>query len=207
MAEIPGGYGYGDIGRASALGGPELTRQTVAQLTGTKIPDYLAITPEGIKEIVNTMGGVRINIEKPVSINAWHGGPQITLEPGPQTLYGSEALTYLQGTDLRSDTERARRQQAFLYTMFQQAFSPLNLLSNPSTLNAVFAHSKTNMSIVEVVQLAGRAKAAKNSGVPVSMEVVPGKEETLRSKQQNAQITYWVPNEKKLQSAVRKTIR
>lgn len=207
LTEIPGGYGDGDIGRAGKLGGLDLTRRTVVRLTGIKIPYYLAISPEGIKKIVDTMGGVRINVEKPVSIRAWREGPLITLEPGPHTLHGSEALMYLQGKDLQSEAERTRRQEAFLYTMFRQALGPLNLLSNPSTLNVVFKHTETNMSIVEVVELAGRTRAAKSSGVPVSMGMIPGKDETLYSKRNDEQVTYWVPDDKKLRSVVKKTIQ
>ena len=82
------------------------------------------------------------------------GGPTITLHPGPQTLNADQALVYLQGKDLPSDAERAKRQQSFLYAMFRQSLGPLNLLANPTALNAVFENTATNMSSVQMVQLA-----------------------------------------------------
>jgi len=101
----------------------------------------------------------------------------------------------------------AGRQQDFLYEMFRQALDPRNLLSDPSTLNVVLEYSETNMSIVEVVQLVGLAKAAENSDVPVSRGTIAGREETLYSKQKNTQITYWVPDDEKLSSVVKETVK
>ena len=207
FTEIPGGHGDGDIGRAGELGGPDLTRRTVARLTGTEVPNYLAIAPNGVKEIVDVMGGVQVNVEQSVSGQASYEGPEITLDPGPQTLNGSQTLVYLQGADLQNEVARAGRQQDFLYEMFRQALDPRNVLSDPSTLNVVLEYSETNMSIVEVVQLVGLAKAAENSDVPVSRGTIAGREETLYSKQKNTQITYWVPDDEKLSSVVKETVK
>jgi anionic cell wall polymer biosynthesis LytR-Cps2A-Psr (LCP) family protein len=111
-----------------------------------------------------------------MSGRATPGVPEITLSPGPQTLNGDQALVYLQGKDLPDDAERAKRQQGFLYAMYRQALGPSNLLANPSTLNVVVENTETNMSGVQMVQLAGRVKALKDSGVPIEVNKVPGGE-------------------------------
>lgn len=173
--KIPG-HGQGEIGDAFAMGGPDLTRRSVAQLTGTEVQHYCVVGTEGIKEIVGSMGGVRIEVPQTMSGRATPGGPEITLSPGPQTLSGDQALVYLQGKDLPDDAERAKRQQGFLYAMYRQALGPSNLLANPSTLNVVVENTETNMSGVQMVQLAGRVKALKDSGVPIEVNKVPGGE-------------------------------
>jgi polyisoprenyl-teichoic acid--peptidoglycan teichoic acid transferase len=96
----------------------------VAQLTGTEVPYYLLINPEGVREIVDSMGGVEIEVPEAVSGRASSTGSEITLSPGPQTLDGDRVLLYLQGKDLRDDVERAERQRDFLHAMFRQALSP-----------------------------------------------------------------------------------
>ena len=96
LTEIPG-YGTEEIGDAITLGGSELTRRTVARLTGTEVQHYLVISAEGVKEITDRMGGVRVDVPNLVSGRATPGGPEITLRPGPQTLDGDQALVYLQG--------------------------------------------------------------------------------------------------------------
>jgi polyisoprenyl-teichoic acid--peptidoglycan teichoic acid transferase len=132
------------------------------------------VGPEGIKEIVSSMGGVRIKVPQTVSGRATPGGPEITLYPGLQTLNGGQALVYLQGKDLPDDAERAKRQQDFLYAMFRQALGPSNLLANPSTLDVVLENTETNLSGVQMLQLASRVKALKDSGAPVEVHTLPG---------------------------------
>jgi polyisoprenyl-teichoic acid--peptidoglycan teichoic acid transferase len=167
LAEIPG-HGRREIGDAFAIGGPDLTRRSVAQFTGAKVPYYCLVSTEGVREIVDSMGGVEINVPQETSGQAAPGGPVVTLAPGQQTLDGDQALVYLHGEDLTDDATRAKRQQDFLYVMFRQALGPLNLLANPSTLSVVLKNTETNMSGAQVVQLASRVRALKDSGAPIT---------------------------------------
>ena len=161
--EIPG-HGGGEIGDAFAIGGPDLTRRSVAQLTDTEVPYYCVIGTRGIREIVGSIGGVRVRVPQTTSGKSAPGRPVITLRPGSQILNANEALVYLQGNDLLNDEERTKRQQEFLYAMYRQALGPSNLLSNPSTLNAVLDSTETNMSGVQILQLVGRIKASEEGG-------------------------------------------
>lgn len=185
LTKIPG-HGKGEIGDAFAMGGPDLTRQSVAGLTGTEVAHYCVIEPEGIREIVGSMGGVHVKVPETVSGRATPGGPEITLRPGPQALNGGQALVYLQGKDLTRDAERAERQRDFLYAMFRQALGPSNLLANPSTLNAVLRNIDTNMSSVQMVQLAGRIRELKDSGALTGTITVLDKKKAASVQQEAA---------------------
>jgi LCP family protein required for cell wall assembly len=204
LTTIPG-HGRGGIGDAFAMGGPDLTRRSAARLTGTEVQYYCVVGTEGIREIVGSMGGVRINVPQTVSGRATPGGPVITLNPGPQTLNGDQALVYLQGRDLPDDAERAKRQQGFLYAMYRQALGPSNLLTNPSTLNVVLENTETNMSGVQVVQLAGRVRTLKDSGATMETGTVPGEEEAAQ--QEGVRVNHWVPDARKLSDVLEKTVR
>ena len=207
LTEIPDGHGTAEIDKAFALGGADLTRRTVAQLTGTEVPYYLLIGPEGVREIVDSMGGVEIEVPEAVSGRASSTGSEITLSPGPQTLDGDGVLVYLQGKDLRDDVERAERQRDFLQAMLRQALGPSNLLSNPATLPTVLKHTQTNMSSVETVQLANRLRALDDSDAPIETGTVPGREETANSEQDNTQLFYWVPDAQELPKVLEKTVQ
>ena len=163
QAEIPG-YGRGEIGEAVNMGGPDLVRKTAARLTGSEVQYYSLIRPAGIRKIVGSADGVRIDVPSATSGKAAAGGPIINLSPGPQNLNADEALVYLQGNDLPTDAERARRQQDFLYAMFRQALGPSNLLTNPTALRTGTTNVETNLSSVQMVQLAGRIRELKESG-------------------------------------------
>lgn len=163
---IPG-HGRGDIADAFALGGPDLVRRSVARLTDAPVPSYFAISSEGVKEIVDRMGGVQVEVARSMSGKVARGGPKIELRPGPQTLTGDQALVYLQGVDLVDSASRAKRQQSFLYAMYRQALGPSNLLEEPSTLNAVLKNTETNLSGVQMVQMASRIRAVKSTQASV----------------------------------------
>jgi LCP family protein required for cell wall assembly len=198
----------GAVGDALALGGPDLVRRTTAELTGLEVPHYFAISAEGLEEIVDKMGGVQIDVPNPVSGHAAIGGPVLTLHPGPQTLNGDQALVYLQGTDLRSDAERAERQQAFLSAMFAQALDLRNLLSEPSTVKTLLENAETNMNTLEAVQLAGRLRELEDSDDPIEARVVPRQEAgAAGTARGGAPGDYWVPDARRLPDALEETLR
>lgn len=171
VVEIPA-HGEGTVADAFALGGPDLMRRTVARLTGTEVPYYLVIDERGVRNVVDTMGGVRVDVPRPVSGRAAPNAPPIVLEEGLQTLDGDEALVYLQGQDLPDDAQRAERQRDFLYALFRQALALRTLVTNPTTLTTVLSHTETNLSLPEAFQLAGRVRTLEESGMSVQTGVI-----------------------------------
>lgn len=198
VAEIPG-HGTGEVGDAVALGGPGLTSRTVARLTGTEVPYYLVIDAEGVRDVVETMGGVKVYVPQPVSGRVVAGGPLVTLERGPQTLEGEESLVYLQGLDLPNNVLRAERQRDFLYAMFRQALSPRTLVSNPTTLTTVLAYTETNLSAPEAFQLANRLRVLEDSGMSIQAGAVSGREVGADGALE--------PDEDELQAVLKETVR
>lgn len=206
LTEIPG-HGRGEIGDAFALGGPDLARRSVARLTGAEVPNYCVIGAEGIGNIVDSMGGVRIDLPRPVRGRVASGEPEVALRAGTQTLDGDQALVYLQGKDLPDDARRAERQQNFLYAMFRQALAPSNLLAHPSTLGTVLENTETNMSGVQLAQLVGRARALKDAGTPVETGAVPGQQEKASGLREGAPVYHWVTDAQRLPDVLEATVR
>jgi anionic cell wall polymer biosynthesis LytR-Cps2A-Psr (LCP) family protein len=103
-------------------------------------------------------------------------GPEITLRTGTQTLDGDRSLVYYLGEDAWCEAERTKRQLDLLYAVYRQAFGPANLVSDPDTVGAVFEHTDSNTSPVETLQVVGRVRASKESGVPSQTATVPGRE-------------------------------
>ncbi|MDP8900617.1 MAG: LCP family protein [Actinomycetota bacterium] len=196
VTEIPG-HGTGEVGDAIVLGGPNLTRQTVARLAGTEVPYYVVIDAEGVRNVVDTMGGVRVDVPRPVSGRV--GGAPITLERGPQSLDGDEALVYLRGSDLADNARRAERQRDFLYAMFRQALAPRALVSNPTTMTTVLNYTETNLSAPKAFQLANRLRSLEDSGASVQAGAVPVREAAPDAKLE--------PDEEELQAVLEETVR
>ncbi len=202
-------HDVGTVGDALTLGGPDLVRRTTILFTGLEVSHYFAMSAEGLMEMVDRMGGVRIDVPNRVSGQAAIGGPMLTLRPGPQTLGGDEALVYLQGVDLRSDAERAERQQAFLATLFEQAFGVRSLLSEPNTVRTLVRNADTNMSIVEAIQLASRLRALQASGESIEARVAPGQMNGAARTARGAARgdDYWVPDTRRLPGVLEETLQ
>lgn len=87
--EIPG-HGMNKINTAMFYGGPDLTIQTVESLTGIKIAYWVLTSFEGIADMVNDVGGLKVNVPFPMH----DPYSRADFEPGPQRLDGHEVLAF-----------------------------------------------------------------------------------------------------------------
>jgi LCP family protein required for cell wall assembly len=87
--DVPGA-GTRRINEGLFYGGPELMVDTVESLTGITIDYYMLTSFEGLRSMVNGIGGIPIEILYPMS-DAASGSD---FEPGRLTLDGAEALAF-----------------------------------------------------------------------------------------------------------------
>ena len=132
-ANHPGVLGESDNEGADAV------KQAVAGSLGIPVQYYVLVNLEGFKEIVDAMGGVTVNINKPVAIegNTDAGIPPIGyLEPGPdQHLDGYHALWFARGRWGSDDYERMERQRCMVDAIIESA-NPFNLFRRYQDLAA-----------------------------------------------------------------------
>ena len=207
LVELPG-HETGEVAAALALGGPDLVRKSMAQLTAVKIPYYAVIDANGVKEIVDIMGGIQVDVPSPVSGRASVGGSLITVPAGSQTLNGDQVLVYLQGGDLSGDAERIERQQAFLEQMFHQAFRTRNIISHPITVYKAVESIETNMTKVEAIRFAGRVRSMLDeSNASMQVKTIPGHKEVTALSTDGTQSSYWVLNAQQLPGVLNTTVQ
>lgn len=125
---IPGKKHKEKINHAFAYGGIELTLQTVRQFLGIPIRYYAQIDTSGFRKLVDTIGGVPLDVEKDMKYTDKAGGLYIDLEAGPQILNGEQAEGYVRFRKTDSDLARAERQQKFITAAVKQILKPGNLL-------------------------------------------------------------------------------
>ncbi|MCX5212593.1 LCP family protein [Kitasatospora sp. NBC_00240] len=118
------------INAAFAAGGGKLLAQTVETNTGIRIDHYAEIGFAGFVGIVDSVGGVEMNIEQDVKDK----DSGLDLKAGTQTLTGTQALAFVRQRHQMADQDlgRMRNQQKFLGALAKQAASPATLL-NPFT--------------------------------------------------------------------------
>lgn len=94
ISEVPG---HGDtlFGRAVALGGPELARNTLANLLGVIVDGTWTLTPAGLGSLVDAVDGVVVDVNSDVTRKGKDGRTEVVLKAGAaQTLDGESAVAY-----------------------------------------------------------------------------------------------------------------
>jgi LCP family protein required for cell wall assembly len=121
-------YGLNKINAAYSFCGAVGSLLTVKALTGLPINYLITVNFAGFKKIVNTLGGVWIDVDRRYFNNQSgpYGYAKINLQPGYQRLTGGAALDFVRFRHTDSDLFRVARQQLFVQAMkaqFKSAFS------------------------------------------------------------------------------------
>ncbi len=160
---IPG-YGEGRINTAHFYGelnggqGPAVVKETVEANLGIPIDYYVRLDFEGFKEVVNTLGGVTIDVEAPIRDDMFpddnYGYQSIYIPAGRQEMDGEMLLQYVRTRHGRNDFERMRRQQQALRALARRALD-LNLLPRlPALINTALDAISTDIQPLEILALA-----------------------------------------------------
>ncbi|AVH58326.1 MULTISPECIES: LCP family protein [Streptomyces] len=120
------------LNAAYAEDGPELLVRTVEYNTGLHIDHYVEIGFAGFANIVDSVGGVEIEIPKGGMKDSKSGAD---FEAGKQTLNGEQALAFVRTRYALagSDLDRTKNQQKFLSALANQVATPSTVL-NPFKL-------------------------------------------------------------------------
>lgn len=153
--DIPG-HGSSRLNAAYSYGGVELAKETVSGLLGIPIDYYVTIDFEGFKTLVDTIGGVEIDVEKDMDYT--DGGDQhrydIHLTKGLQHLDGTHALQYVRFRhDATSDFTRTERQRKFLTALAAELQSSTSIVKLPSILSSIAPYLHTNLSLNDMIKL------------------------------------------------------
>jgi polyisoprenyl-teichoic acid--peptidoglycan teichoic acid transferase len=104
------------------------TIMTVEDFLDIKMDYYAQINFEGFQSLINTIGGVTINVEKNLSFRDRITNTQFSLTKGTQKLNGIQALNYARfRDDWESDFGRNRRQQQVIKALMDETLSIRNI--------------------------------------------------------------------------------
>jgi LCP family protein required for cell wall assembly len=182
---------YDKINSVNALKGPEAACQAVGKLLNTRVDYYVLTNFQGFAKIVDTLGGVHIDVET----NMRHFDPDptlnINLSKGTQLLNGADALRYVRYRGgPTADIGRTARQQKFIKAVIAEMFTTKNIFKLPELVPQLIAQVKTNLPAKEVTTLANLAQ--KFSSGNVVTQTLPGYSFTEAS----SGASYWQADEK-----------
>jgi polyisoprenyl-teichoic acid--peptidoglycan teichoic acid transferase len=133
------------------LGGPSTLKSAIGDLLGTRIHYFAAIDIEGMREVIDTLGGVTVTVERTINDPRYSdtltGQRGLYIEAGVQHLDGSAALGYVRSrmSAGENDFTRAERQQQLLAAIAEQLTAGNLVVTLPGLLDAVKGNVATDI--------------------------------------------------------------
>ena len=196
---LPHDYGIQKINAAHALGGIQLTKETLEETLGIKINHYIMVNDAAVEKAVDALGGVPIYVEKEMHYHDYSGKLHVNLNKGLNILDGRNAVGYLRfRKDGLGDIGRTQRQQWFLRGLLEKLQSPQAIAKIPDLINIVTSYIKTDLSLYEISQLASLTKNIDMNKIEVA--TLPG------APNQKGSISYWILDPEKTQEVIDRMI-
>lgn len=159
--DIPG-YGTAKVNAALNYGGVSLQVATIENLVGVKIDHVAEIEFEGFKSLVNSVGGVDVQVPFNFDINIW------SFKQGMQHMDGGAALAFVRARYqfADGDYQRVRNQRAFLrglYNTMKAKGALSNVGSFQSAVESIAGYMRVDSGL-DAAQIAQIAAPVLTSG-------------------------------------------
>jgi LCP family protein required for cell wall assembly len=149
------------------LGGPGTLKAAIGELLGTRIHYFAAIDLSGLRQVIDTIGGIDVTVERAVSdplfndpFNVVRGG--FYIDAGTHHLDGATALAYVRSRMGAGDSDftRAARQQQVLTAIAEKMTAGNLLVTLPGLLDAIRDNVATDIPSARIPGLAGAGEEA-----------------------------------------------
>jgi len=196
------GVGTTKINFANYVGGASLSAQTVSQVLGDiPIDRYIRFNVSGFGKLVDALGGVDVYVPKKMKYQDDSQHLYINLNAGQQKLDGSKAIQYMRYRhDDLGDIGRVQRQQAFFRAFIEQKLKPESVTKFSEILAIVKDNIDTNLSVEEVLALAGYT--SKIDRQSIQMHMAPGR---FSNSGEFDSLSYWILDNRKLEKLMIQT--
>ncbi len=140
-----------------AGGGPTLVAQTIGANFDIQIHYFVTIDFDGFRRVVDTVGGVVVDVETQLSDNLYPTDDlrltRVYFPTGLQKMDGETALQYVRTRHADSDFGRAERQQQVLLAIREQAVSRELFLQARSLISDLQDTVRTDLKFDEMLAL------------------------------------------------------
>jgi len=132
----------------------------VEDLIDVKIDYYLVVDNKLVREVVDVLGGVEINVPFRMKYDDIEQNLHINLQPGLQVLDGAKAeqfIRYRHNNDMTvgyasGDIGRTKAQQDFIRAFIKELLSPSNIIKLPELIKTVLNNTDTNITVREALR-------------------------------------------------------
>lgn len=187
QVEIPG-YGLTKINHANWFGGPQLVRDVIRHnFGGLEVDRYVRVDTGAFRDLVDLVGGIEVYVPQDMHYSDDTQKLYIDLQAGWQTLNGDQAEQFARFRhDFYGDIGRVQRQQMLLKALQNKLVSPAMVARLPELLEVFQSHVDTNLTLEEMIALAGTALQLNDD--QLQMVMLPGR----ASSPEEFAASYWL---------------
>lgn len=171
---VSGSNGFVKINAVPMLRGVEELQNIVSELIGIELDGYVLTNFEGFKDIIDTLGGITIYVERDMYKETGDKTDgYIDLKAGLQRLNGSQALGYARWRgDNTADIGRTARQQKVLTAMAKEILQPSTITKLPKLIPQLMNAVETNLKLADILRLSKAAAYFDSSNIVT--QTLPG---------------------------------
>lgn len=162
---------------------PEKTLEAVRNLTGIDVRNYVVISNNALRDVVDEIGGVYFDVPMNMNYDDWGQKLHINLKKGYQLLDGDKAEQLVRfrhnndGTTYPSeygtqDIGRMRTQREFLKAAATQILSGNNIFKIDDIMQVVFENIETNLKMEDIIKYI--SSATEFNPENIQSEMLPG---------------------------------
>ena len=184
------------ITSVNVLGGPDLVMKTINELFGMNIKEYALVNFGSFQEVVDILGGIRIDITKDEMDQINLGLGEVAKASGKMTqeeylakkdsltlkvhgadtpLTGMQALGYARIRHLDSDYVRSERQRTVLDAILRKVRTDSNALDIMHVATTMLGQIDTNVGLWDAMGIANPVLKAGSKGLEMNGRI-PGKD-------------------------------
>ena len=162
---------------------PEKTLEAVRNLTGIDVRNYVVISNNALRDVVDAIGGVNFDVPINMNYDDWGQKLHIHLEKGYQLLDGDKAEQLVRfrhnndGTTYPAsygtqDIGRMRTQREFLKAAAKQILTGNNIFKIDDIMQVVFENIETNLKMEDIIKYI--PSATEFNPENIQSEMLPG---------------------------------
>jgi len=143
------------LNEMTAYGGMEnirdFTMNEIESMLGVKIDNYIIVNLEAFRKIVDTIGGVEVNVPRDMNYDDNAQDLHIHLKAGTQLLDGDKAEQLVRFRKYpNGDVDRIQVQQLFLKAFADKVMSPQMLTKVPEFMAILLSSLKTDINLTQI---------------------------------------------------------
>lgn len=136
------------LNHSHSYGGMKLLMKTIRDYTNLDIDYYVRVDYNAVREVVDAIGGVEVEITEPMKYSDTTEGKElfIDFDPGMVKLDGQKAIEYLRFRSYKEgDIRRVQNQQYFMKELIKQTVRPKNIVNLPKLIDVYSKYIDTNI--------------------------------------------------------------